>query len=821
MEKRLPFHGKVWYPYRDGGGVNAFPIERHTLAAASMSKLVPVILLFLLMTGRPTPGLFPRPAATPPGVLQALRETRGFIADFRFEEALRRLSSLDGYPAQGTNPRVAASIHLYRAICQQRLFRFAEAIPEYARARQAALDAGDRALAGTAAHNLSNLHLQSFALRPALAASEEALQLFPVSGNPDTRLQMEIHYARLLARTGDPERSIERLYSLLGATAFSGNRSLEGWVWEALGFEHLRRRDLDAAEEALSRAFYIRTLAGDPEAAASLWWLGELRLEQNDPAAALRLFDAATLLRGPIAATLPRWRPWSMRARALLATGHLAEGLNFFRRAVEAVDRSRLDLLPADSWRVEAGAGVDMVFDGYVDALLAAPGSPDLAELAQAAAGRRAASLRTDPAWIHRVRQSLPSGYWDALNRLQFLQESAFRAPSPALDRDIAQTRARMAELEGAAGAASVLANLTAPPMRLSELASDQAVLVFHAGRNNAFLLAGTPGGWHLIRLPAGEELIGPLRRFKESVENGAASGGQQGEALYRMLFASLPPETLRRRRWLFLLDDELFEAPFSALVTGFEDGREHYLVESHAIRMAAGLLPRRASAPDGPVRSFLGVGDPVYNSADPRAAAIAAPPAAAPLSRLAGSGREVESCAALFPERSVLTGPDANLDRISNALAASPGVIHIASHAVPAPDSPRETLLALSLGPAGAPELLSPEWVTSHPVSARIVVMNGCRSGSGDILPGEGLMGLTRAWLYAGAQTVLATYWPTLDDSGDLMAEFYRRWGGWRESAVPPEEALQQAQMAMIAMGGWRAEPKYWGAYFLSGVGR
>jgi len=92
---------------------------------------------------------------------------------------------------------------------------------------------------------------------------------------------------------------------------------------------------------------------------------------------------------------------------------------------------------------------------------------------------------------------------------------------------------------------------------------------------------------------------------------------------------------------------------------------------------------------------------------------------------------------------------------------------------------------------------------------------MNGCRSGSGVISAGEGLMGLTRAWLRAGASRVLSTYWPTLDDGGALTSEFYRQLTTNRFSTA---EALRRAQLAMIAHGDLRADPRYWAAYFLIG---
>ena len=64
-------------------------------------------------------------------------------------------------------------------------------------------------------------------------------------------------------------------------------------------------------------------------------------------------------------------------------------------------------------------------------------------------------------------------------------------------------------------------------------------------------------------------------------------------------------------------------------------------------------------------------------------------------------------------------------------------------------------------------------------------------------------------------ASRVLSTYWPTLDDGGALTSEFYRQLTTNRFSTA---EALRRAQLAMIAHGDWRADPRYWAAYFLIG---
>jgi CHAT domain-containing protein len=78
--------------------------------------------------------------------------------------------------------------------------------------------------------------------------------------------------------------------------------------------------------------------------------------------------------------------------------------------------------------------------------------------------------------------------------------------------------------------------------------------------------------------------------------------------------------------------------------------------------------------------------------------------------------------------------------------------------------------------------------------------------------------MGLTRAWLAAGAGEVLATRWPTMDESGDgLIGSFYLHLLASPDGNIP--EALRKARRDMIARGGWRAEPRYWSSFFLIGV--
>jgi len=81
--------------------------------------------------------------------------------------------------------------------------------------------------------------------------------------------------------------------------------------------------------------------------------------------------------------------------------------------------------------------------------------------------------------------------------------------------------------------------------------------------------------------------------------------------------------------------------------------------------------------------------------------------------------------------------------------------------------------------------------------------------------------MGLTRAWLAAGADMVIASRWATSDDTGEMFLSFYRRLlgdGGGR-AGLRPAAALQGAQQEMLRSGSWRSAPKYWAAFFAVGA--
>jgi CHAT domain-containing protein len=195
-----------------------------------------------------------------------------------------------------------------------------------------------------------------------------------------------------------------------------------------------------------------------------------------------------------------------------------------------------------------------------------------------------------------------------------------------------------------------------------------------------------------------------------------------------------------------------------------------------------------------------------------------AADPDTKQLSRLAASAGEIAGCARTWKWSSsppvLLEGADATKQKLVAALRRQPAVVHVAAHVLFPQGAAGPGLIGMSLGQTGEVDYLSSTEVANLREHLGLVVLNGCTSGAGRILPGAGLLGMTRAWLAAGAGAVIASRWPTPDDTGELFQTLY--------SSLEPQtfrgsyaRALRNAQLAQLREGGWRARPGYWAAYF------
>ncbi len=255
----------------------------------------------------------------------------------------------------------------------------------------------------------------------------------------------------------------------------------------------------------------------------------------------------------------------------------------------------------------------------------------------------------------------------------------------------------------------------------------------------------------------------------------------------------------------------------------------------------------RRASAGRAAAPKTLALfADPVFDRQDERVSQAAAmpylatvalrdftasPPAkavvpvedarAVPLLRLLSSRQEAEAIAALMPEsqRKLALDFDAARAAVLHEDLSQYRFVHFATHGVLDNENPELSGLAPSLvDRQGVTQdgFLRTMDVFNLKLNAELVVLSGCQTALGKEIRGEGLVGLSRGFMYAGAQRVLASLWQVNDAAtAELMQRFYQ--GMLREPQLAPSAALRAAQLSMWRDPRWQA-PYYWAAFTLQG---
>jgi len=187
---------------------------------------------------------------------------------------------------------------------------------------------------------------------------------------------------------------------------------------------------------------------------------------------------------------------------------------------------------------------------------------------------------------------------------------------------------------------------------------------------------------------------------------------------------------------------------------------------------------------------------------------------------RLTFTRREGENILALAPPGAVFSAFDFDASRatvLSGALRDYK-YVHIASHGLVNPFHPELPSIVLSLvDRAGRPRdgFLDATDIYNLKLNADLVVLSACQTALGKDVRGEGVVGLTRAFMYAGSSAVVASLWTVPDRStAELMREFYR---GMLVENLRPSAALRRAQIALWKDSRW-TRPYYWAAFTLQG---
>lgn len=341
--------------------------------------------------------------------------------------------------------------------------------------------------------------------------------------------------------------------------------------------------------------------------------------------------------------------------------------------------------------------------------------------------------------------------------------------------------------------------------VRRDVLADGEILVRYFLGGGRVLCWTVGPSGGGFRDLGSTDD-IGPLveaLRSRVSTSSAGLLGRAENDPFADLLGKRLGLEDLpHAQRIVIVPDGPLHRVPFEVLGRG---GR--HLVEDYEVvtvpsatvlhRLRTG---RRRYAPTG----FLGVGRP-------------AEPAGSGFPDLPETDRVLSFVADLFDpsRRLLLTGDRCTKSELRSRSLNAFRFIHFGTHGWPDPAGSGRVGLRMSPGGSDASEFLFPDDVYPLDLSAELVVLAACRSGLGDILPGEGVDGLTRAFLYAGARSVLVSLWNVSDRvTAEFMQEFYRALDG---RTVPA--ALREAKLSFLrSERPARRLPYNWAPFVLVG---
>ena len=424
------------------------------------------------------------------------------------------------------------------------------------------------------------------------------------------------------------------------------------------------------------------------------------------------------------------------------------------------------------------------------------------------------------------LRSSLISQNWAIYNDLIYAlsRQGEYRAAFDYAERSRARAFLDVLVKAGAGSSIKQAETSGIEEIQSKMLAMDAVLLEYIVGDRASFLWIVSGRQSRMSILPGRSDLAAKVKEYRDRISL-APSGTkneyrEQGRVLYDMLCGQANPEIQRASRLIIIPDGNLHYLPFESLVT--PSGK--FLVESVSISYApsaSALLGLARHRSNDHRLEFAGFGAP----ADVRASE--ATQALKGVYRRAGftflplpnALEELNSISRKFPvgTTKLWVGDQANLSALRTARLIDFKILHFSTHAIVDEMDPNRSGIVLTPAADGSDEgVLGIREILKLRLDCSLVVLSGCQTGLGRLVRGEGVDGLSRAFLSAGAERILVSDWKVRDlAAADFMNAFYRE----LTTGEAPAQALRKAKLAMLNMGSpaYR-HPYYWAPFVMIG---
>jgi CHAT domain-containing protein len=328
------------------------------------------------------------------------------------------------------------------------------------------------------------------------------------------------------------------------------------------------------------------------------------------------------------------------------------------------------------------------------------------------------------------------------------------------------------------------------------------AILSYWLGEDHSYLWLITPKRVELFTLPPAAEIDPLVQAYRQALlgsRDVLETQNATGRKLYDLLVAPAAKMIPQGSRVTVLPDGSLYGLNFETLLA--PSPKLHYWIEDVDVAYANSLTLLAAGASRRPAltKKLLLVGDPVSPDAE--------------FPKLPQAAAEMTGIENYFPtaERTVFSGAEATPDSYLKSQPAGFSYIHFVAHGTASRTSPLDSAVILSK--QGDDYKLYARDIIQHPLHAELVTISACHGEGVRTYSGEGLVGLSWAFLRAGAHGVIAALWEVNDNSTpQLMDRLYSEIG----KGVPPDTALRDAKLALLHSDGVYRRPFYWAPFEL-----
>jgi len=595
---------------------------------------------------------------------------------------------------------------------------------------------------------------------------------------------------------GDDERALDQfLKAEKSAAAFGSVSSELKWI-TAAGYVYRDTDDLARATQSYRQALYLaKKIDSREDVINALEDLAQVSVDAGNLDEATAYVEQVTPMETADGGHLS--------ANVLLTQGMLAAAHRQDQQAESLFRAVQVDA--KNPTTVRLGAGEQLA------RLLEIEGNPRAAEQMYKATlndfDAARAELKSEESQLPFVANAarIYDGYIHLL-----IQEGRVEEALAAADRSRARTLA-----QGLTPAGSKTSPAVAPfPPRQIAQKTGATLLFYWLGRQQSWVWAVTPAKIALFPLPAQAEIVQRVSRYRKAlldVEDPLEAGNRDGQELYRLLVAPAAQLIHPGAAVMILADGELSKLNFETLLVpgpGSQANRgsdaapqPHYWIDDTTLLSAPSLAMLAAAKPaPNASRRLLLLGNPVPVSDD----FPSLPLFAYEMKNIQGHF-DARRAAVFDRERAT---PVAYL----SSHPAQYAYIHFVSHATASQTDPLDSAIILSGAGSGTDSFkLYARDIMQHPIDARLVTISSCNGSGTRSYAGEGLVGLSWAFLRAGAHSVIGALWEVSDESSPrLMDALYQG----LEDGQDPAAALRRGKLALLHSGSRFRAPFYWAPF-------